>query len=262
MCPTVKLSQNAPFASSKNRKLKRATFRHWEVLLSVPETLPAGCSSVSAAVHVALKLSEALRPVSSSDLKCHQKRRAQSSPFSTVFLLSISVFLSAGVDSAPPAPKRLRLLAPGWYSWIAGRSWCKNKILSAITLNKHQKYYNDLSTLFRSLSFFPMSSFLFSFWGFSGFSEWTDSTMLSSFFFSKAFSFLKSSSRFRNELSPSCLSLRFRLSSSCRLRRSFSLSRRSFSRSLSRSRSRSRGSFRPSSSHLQKKRRIEKRKKL
>lgn len=49
-----------------------------------------------------------------------------SSPFSWVFLASLSAFLSPAWPS--PVGPLLRLLAPGWYSWMAGRSWAKVKI--------------------------------------------------------------------------------------------------------------------------------------
>lgn len=48
----------------------------------------------------------------------HSSNSAQSSALSDVFSASASGFLAA--DSGPV---RLRLLAPGWYNWIAGRSW-------------------------------------------------------------------------------------------------------------------------------------------
>lgn len=116
-------------------------------------------------------------------------------------------------------------------------------------------------TLFRSRSLFPPSSFLLSLAGFSGFSVCGESGMFSPFFFSKALSFLTSSSRFLKELSPSWCSLLLRRSSSCRLKRSLSFCRRSFSRSrsrsLSRSVSRSLNSFRPSSSPLWEKHKLD-----
>lgn len=114
---------------------------------------------------------------------------------------------------------------------------------------------NTVITLFRSRSLFRLSSFLWSLAGRSDLSERLDSPVWSPFFFSKArsLSFLASSCLF-SFLKVFSRSLLLRRSSSCRLRRSFSLWRRSFSRSpsrsLSRSGSRSLNSFLPSSSPL------------
>lgn len=107
-------------------------------------------------------------------------------------------------------------------------------------------------TLFLSRSLLPLSSFLLSLAGFATLSEYEESPAFSPFFFSTArsFSLFISSSCFLHEFSPSCRSLLFRRSSSCRLMRSFSFCRRSFSRSLSWSASRSLNSFRPYSSVL------------
>lgn len=53
---------------------------------------------------------------------------AQSSPFSATFSLSVSGLLELELElESPPPVVRLRLRAPGWYSWIAGRSWCGRK---------------------------------------------------------------------------------------------------------------------------------------
>lgn len=61
-------------------------------------------------------------------LKTSRYELAQSSPFSATFSLSVSGFLELELESPPPVV-RLRLRAPGWYSWIAGRSWCREKTM-------------------------------------------------------------------------------------------------------------------------------------
>lgn len=172
----------------------------------------------------------------------HSSNSAQSSAFSDVFSASASGFLAA--DSGPV---RLRLLAPGWYNWIAGRSW-RDGGKSFRQVDGRIVWKAVVLTLFRSRSLF--SSFLSSLADFMAFSE--GSPRFSHFFLStlRSLSFLTSSSCFLHEFSASCRSLLLCRSSSRRLRRSFSFCRRSFSRSLSWSVSRSLNSFRPCSSVL------------
>lgn len=63
--------------------------------------------------------------LSSPNAMCHKQKSAQSSALSATFSDCGSGFLAAGLESPPAPTARLRLLAPGWYSWMAGRSWSR-----------------------------------------------------------------------------------------------------------------------------------------